>query len=786
MPGTRVRLCGPLAVEIDGRDATAALPSGQAESLLCFLLANRDRPVDRGELIAVVWPDRAPRDPQAALRPILSRLRRAIAPATIEGRERLRLALPEPVWLDVDQAAHELEQARRLAGAGSWEHARAAAELLAPGFLPHHDEDWARERRRQVEELALEALEWVGRGALASEEPAAAERAARELVARERYRESGHRLLMEALAAAGQRRRGAARLRRPAPPAARRPRRHARGRHRRAARAAGRGRGRARPRSRCPPSSPRAGAARSSAAPPSSAPCARRGRRPARAGAASCCCPARRGSARRGSTGELAQAAEGTVLYGSCPQEPLLSYQPFVEALRHYVRNAVHAVRPGTGAAELAQLIPELEVDPLPGPAPDDPETRRYLMFEAVSRLLSDACVRAPVLLVLDDLHWADRPTLQLLRHVLRAQDEAPLLIVGTHREGEAPAELGELLADLRRDRLLHGVSLAGLDEPGVAALIAAQAGHDAPSALVRTVHDETDGNPFFVEEVVRHLLESGRWTETLTPGQIGVPEGVKEVILRRLARLSEACRTALAHAAVLGREFDFETLRGMLAGDEDAVIAALEEALDARLVVEAPGGYAFTHALVRETLYGTLSVPRRQRMHARAAAASPDSALAALALHHRLAGPAGDPARGDRLLAARGRAGARAVRVGGRGGALGRGAGRHGAHRRGRGRARRAAGRPRRADGGDRRPRPPDRLPRARAPALHRAARRRARGADPLAARAGALADRLDLRRPPGHPARVPPLRRRARGARARARCARRAATSRPGSPPR
>ena len=105
--------------------------------------------------------------------------------------------------------------------------------------------------------------------------------------------------------------------------------------------------------------------------------------------------------------------------------------------MRHYVRNAVHAVRPGTGAAELAQLIPELEIDPLPGPAPEDPETRRYLMFEAVSLLLSDACVRAPVLLVLDDLHWADRPTLQLLRHVLRAQDEAPLLIVGTYREGE-------------------------------------------------------------------------------------------------------------------------------------------------------------------------------------------------------------------------------------------------------------------------------------------------------------------------------------------------------------
>ncbi len=381
-------------------------------------------------------------------------------------------------------------------------------------------------------------------------------------------------------------------------------------------------------------------------------------------------------------TGELAQSAEGTVLYGSCPQESLLSYQPFVEALRHYVRNAVHAVRPGTGAAELAQLIPELEVDPDPGPAPDDPETRRYLMFEAVSHLLSDACVRSPVLLVLDDLHWADRPTLQLLRHVLRAQDEAPLLIVGTHREGEAPAELTELLADLRRDRLLHGVPLAGLDEPGVAELIAAQAGHEAPSALVRTVHDETDGNPFFVEEVVRHLLESGRWTDTLTPGQIGVPEGIREVLLRRLARLSEACRTALAHAAVLGREFDFETLR------------ANARRRRGRRHRRARGG-ARRAARRRGS--------RRLRVHARARArdalrhaqrpAPPADARprggrepGQRARRARAAPSARRPGRrsrgGDRLLAARGRTGARAVRLGGRGGALGRGAGRHGAHR--------------------------------------------------------------------------------------------------------
>ena len=300
-PRTRVRLCGPLAVEIDGRDATDGLPSGQARSLLCFLLANADRPVDRGELIAVVWPERPPRDPQGALRPILSRLRRALAPATIEGRDGLRLALPEPVWLDVDQAARELEEARRAGSSDAARgHARAAAELLAPGFLPHHDEEWARERRRQVEELELEALEWVGRGALAGEELGAAERAARELVARSRYRESGYRLLMEALAAAGNVAEALRVYEDLRSPAARRARRR-RPPRRSWSCTGGCWRARARATaSRSPPCSPRAGAARSSAARPSSRSCARRGRPPGRATAASCCCRARPGSARRG------------------------------------------------------------------------------------------------------------------------------------------------------------------------------------------------------------------------------------------------------------------------------------------------------------------------------------------------------------------------------------------------------------------------------------------------------------------------------------------------------
>jgi class 3 adenylate cyclase len=377
--------------------------------------------------------------------------------------------------------------------------------------------------------------------------------------------------------------------------------------------------------------------------------------------------------------------AEGTlVLAGRCDEDLGVPFQPFVEALRHY---AAHASEPRFGryGGELTRLVPELaeNVRGLAEPLRSDPETERYRLFDAVAAWLADLSAETPVLLVLDDLHWAAKPTLLLLRHVLRSSEPLRLLLVVTYRDSEVGRghPLSELLADVRRIEGVERFPLTGLDQAAVAAFIEGAAGHalsEEDEALPRAVWAETEGNPFFVAEVLRHLSESGgvehrdgRWVVTAPVEELGIPEGVRDVVGQRLSRLSEAANRALGLASIVGLEFDPAVVRA--AGDlgEEVLFSSLEEAVTARILSEVPGAsarYRFAHALVRATLYDEITAARRVALHQRVAEAieaihanALDDYLPALALHwSRASAPSAQTARavdyanraGDRALA--------------------------------------------------------------------------------------------------------------------------------------
>ena len=432
-PRTRIALCGRLRLEVDGRDLAAALPEGQPIVLLAFLLVHRERGVERDELVEVLWSHRPPRDPGRALRPVLSRLRRAIDPVAIEGRERVRVVPPAPVWLDLDAATAAVADARAALSAGdpaaTGDHAAAAIRLLGDGLLPGLDGAWLAAPRAEQEDLLLEALDLRARAALALGEPeaAAAERAAREIVARSPYRESGHRALMEALALGDNVAEALrvyddlrVRLREelgtaPAP-----------------ALQALHGRLLAGEAAPAPPPQPR----RPLPAARAAAGGQRDGRSRAelerlRAAWRGAVAGERRLVFVAGEPGigktrlvtELAREAHdaGLVLRAASHPDALVPYQPWVEALVcSSPRSASRSRSPGPGGHELARLVPELG-EHAPPAAAGDPETRRYVLFEAVADLLDEAVgARARAA-------RPRRPALGRPRHAAPAQPCRPL-----------------------------------------------------------------------------------------------------------------------------------------------------------------------------------------------------------------------------------------------------------------------------------------------------------------------------------------------------------------------
>ncbi len=345
-----------------------------------------------------------------------------------------------------------------------------------------------------------------------------------------------------------------------------------------------------------------------------------------------------------------AHQAGATILYGRCDPELGLPYQPLVEALTHYVVHGSDRVlrnHVASSSAHVGRLVPEL-YDKVPGAerSPDaTPETDRYRLFAAVRSLLRQAGTAAPIVLVLDDLHWADKATLLLLRDILSDPTVTRLHVIGTFRESETArsAPLVDMLAELSQDSGVERITLAGLEETDVACLAEQTAGHSLDAQglqLVGQLFADTQGSPFFVAEILRHLTESGglvdehgQWTYGGDPDSLGIPGTVREVVRSRVSRLGDDVARVLAMGSVCGREFDLDLLASVLDLGEDDLLDLLDRATAASLIHERtdqPGRFSFGHALIQHTLYDDLGPSRRARGHARVA-----SALEAMAADH-------------------------------------------------------------------------------------------------------------------------------------------------------
>ncbi len=333
--------------------------------------------------------------------------------------------------------------------------------------------------------------------------------------------------------------------------------------------------------------------------------------------------------------------ATGTIHFSGCCFEGdwQPAYGPWVEAIGEYVRSSDPKKLKadlGPGIGPLARLVPQIRViwPDTPETPPLSPDEERFRLYDAVVQFFLTVAQEKTILLVLDDLHWADRDSLRLLRHLARLAVRSRMLIVGAYRAQEleitASHPLADLLPVLKREADYQHIAVHGLAFDEVAAYLALNAGRPLPTALVQAIFDETGGNPFYVREVFRHLTEEGkillrggRWSTDLSIGELGIPEGVRQLIDRRLTRLSDETSRVLRQAAGFMGRFDFSMLQAVTDLPEDKLLDCIDESLRAGLLqaVDSPTpSYDFAHAIVRHTLREELNPDRRVRLHRRIA----------------------------------------------------------------------------------------------------------------------------------------------------------------------
>ena len=312
------------------------------------------------------------------------------------------------------------------------------------------------------------------------------------------------------------------------------------------------------------------------------------------------------------------------VLWGRCHEdEGAPAYWPWRQIIRAYVHDRDPqelSSEMGSGAAYIAQVVSEVRqhLPALPPRPPVEGDQARFQLFDSIATFLRNASIRRPLMLVLDDVQWADPSSLLLLEFVAREVGEARVLIVVTFRDVEPnpPPPLQHALAELARATGFERLSLAGLSGPDVGRFIELTTSRSTPPALVDAVYRETEGNPFFVSEVVRLLESKGRLERAheVTSWSIEIPQGVRQVIGRRLRALTPQCHDLLRSASAIGREFDLQLLARVSGLALAEVLERLEEAHAARVleaVVDAAGRYRFAHALVHDTLYDDLGATR-------------------------------------------------------------------------------------------------------------------------------------------------------------------------------
>jgi DNA-binding SARP family transcriptional activator/tetratricopeptide (TPR) repeat protein len=376
---------------------------------------------------------------------------------------------------------------------------------------------------------------------------------------------------------------------------------------------------------------------------------------------------------------EIAAEARGrcTIRVGHCYEKNLdLPYMPWVEMIEGLVRElAPQALREALGeeAPELARLVPQVRhiLPDIPPPLELPPDQQRRYTFNCLREYVTRASRAHPRLFILEDLHWADESTLRLLEHLAQRLAEIPCLVIGTYRD--VPVDISPRLTDalstLVRHRQARLMSISRHSEQEVETMLRGLSGHMPPPEVTADLYAETDGNAFFVEEVYRHLTETGRLLDTsgrfrtdIRLKELEVPANVRLVVGQRIDRLGAASQRVLTMGAVIGRHFDLELLEAVVEMEGEALLDALDEAERSSVLTSQPSGtreqYWFAHELIRQTLLSRLSPARRHRHHLRVAEAlerihGNELELHAVDIAHHLveAGDAADPLMTARFL---------------------------------------------------------------------------------------------------------------------------------------